>query len=150
MPVPRVVTLGLLLLGAGLAASQLARNARDVSLDDWRDGVSGYSTALVDGREAGKPVAFLFYTEWCTACKELRRDVLTLQPVKRYLDAYVRVEVDLDAGAAAQDLAKRFGVVGIPALYVIAARSGVVRPVRTRTGLTPTEFIAACRGAAGA
>jgi thiol:disulfide interchange protein DsbD len=148
MALPRLVSWSLALLGLGFAVTQLGLSARDASLADWR-GVSEYPSAVAEARDSGRPLALLFYTEWCSACKELRRSVLAAPEVKRYLQDFVRVKVDLDGGSAARALAERFGVLGVPTLFVIPPRPATSRPIAIRTGLTPSGFIAACRQVSG-
>jgi thiol:disulfide interchange protein len=147
MAAPRFLV-GLMVVGAlGFAASRLAPNAQDISLADWRDGPAAYPSALAEGRSGGRPVAIFFYTDWCGACKALRRNVLAVPEVQRYLEGFVRVKVDLDGGPAAQMLADRFGVRGVPALFVVPPGGGSARAIRAVSAATPDTFLAACRAA---
>lgn len=65
----------------------------------------------------GKKVLVDFYADWCTACKELEEKTFSDEAVKRAMDDYVLVQVNLTANdEAARTISSKFGIFGPPAI----------------------------------
>ena len=141
-----IATIGIA-LGVGLAAFQLSRTAQDASLSHWQGGVNGYATGLREQISTGKPMAVLFYTDWCSNCKKLRETVLSTPEVENFLGGFITVKVNPEENGANQALADSFGVAGYPTFLVIPPGDQEPRLVRRTSNVTPQQFIAACREA---
>lgn len=65
----------------------------------------------------GKKVLVDFYADWCTACKELEEKTFSDEAVKKAMDDYVLVQVNLTANdEAARAISSKFGIFGPPAI----------------------------------
>jgi thiol:disulfide interchange protein len=91
-----------------------------------------FEQALARAKAEGKMVFVEFSAVWCGPCQQMKRDTFTHPQVRARLAEYVPLFVDTDQEPA---LARRFGVRGIPAYYVmrpdrvlVLAGSGYVGP----------------------
>lgn len=67
-------------------------------------------------REAGKPLLFDFYADWCVACKEMEKYTFARPEVHAALDGFVLLKADVTANDAVdQALMQRLGIIGPPA-----------------------------------
>ena len=70
---------------------------------------------LAAAREAGKPLMFDFYADWCVSCKEMEKYTFTDPDVQAALADFVLLKADVTANDEAdQALMQRFGIVGPP------------------------------------
>jgi thiol:disulfide interchange protein len=121
------------------------------SLERWLNGAAGYARAVELQKELNVPIVVYFYTDWCGYCQNLDNLYLPSAPVQEYLRGVVKVRINPEHGRAEAALAKRYGVSGYPAFFVM--RQPEVRPVNVspfrRSGyLTPAAFADACRAVA--
>jgi thiol-disulfide isomerase/thioredoxin len=123
---------------------------------DWHRGAAGFSRAYEEARETGQPVLVYFYTDWCSYCRELDRELLADARVADYTCELIKVRINPERGAAEREIAIRYGVAGYPSLFVHGRGLGEPRKVRrqVREGgdwrlRTPAEFVATLRAAAG-
>lgn len=66
--------------------------------------------------EAGKPLLFDFYADWCVACKEMEKYTFARPEVHAALDGFVLLKADVTANDAVdQALMQRLGIIGPPA-----------------------------------
>lgn len=89
---------------------------------EWR---TDLDAALVEARQAGKPVLVDFKADWCPPCIAMKHDVWPDPDVERAVAAsYVPVMIDVDRDGATAD---RYGVRGIPTVLVLAHDGRVIR-----------------------
>lgn len=71
---------------------------------------------LAAARDAGKPVLFDFYADWCVSCKEMEKYTFTQPEVHAALADVVLLKADVTANDAVdQALMQRYGIIGPPA-----------------------------------
>lgn len=88
----------------------------------WR---TDLDAALIEARQAGKPVLVDFKADWCPPCIAMKHDVWPDPDVERAVTAsYVPVMIDVDRDGATAD---RFGVRGIPTVLVLGDDGRVIR-----------------------
>jgi thiol:disulfide interchange protein DsbD len=79
----------------------------------------------------GKPVLFDFYADWCVECKRMEHTTFVDADVRREMDQFVLLKVDVTAQNDADvALQRRFGIVGPPATLFFACGSDERRPLR--------------------
>jgi thioredoxin-related protein len=118
------------MLFASLAAAivlGLAGPARAAEAPTWKDWNSG----LKDAASASKPVIVDVYTDWCTWCKRMDKDVYSRADVRDYLSQHfvtVRLNAEYTTPARYQGkqytsrtLAERFRVNGYPTTIFLRA-----------------------------
>ncbi len=76
-----------------------------------------YQQASSTSKRENKPMLVKFYADWCSSCKALERDTLRTPQVETALREVVPVSINVDQ--ADPELASRFAVNGIPALFLI-------------------------------
>lgn len=82
---------------------------------------------LASARAARRPVMIDFSAEWCAACRLLDRNTYTAPDVVEQASRFVTVRIDVtNAGGATEDLARRFGVVGLPTVIFVSSRGAVL------------------------
>ncbi|MDB6164588.1 MAG: thiol:disulfide interchange protein [Xanthomonadaceae bacterium] len=104
--------------------------------------------ALTAARDAGKPVLFDFYADWCVSCKEMDRDTFSDPAVNAALAGFVLLKADVTANDAVdQALMQRFGIIGPPATLFFR-RGNERRPLRLIGFEKSAPFIERVRSAA--
>lgn len=108
----------------------------------WKDWNSG----LKEATSAGKPVLVDVYTDWCTWCKRMDRDVYTQPEVQKYLgEHFVTVKINAEYSTPAKyegknytsrSLAERFRVSGYPTTIFLRADGNHIANV---PGYVPPE-----------
>ena len=69
-----------------------------------------------------------FYAAWCAACRLLDRNAYTAPDVISNTDRFVTIRIDASNGdEAAEALAKRFGVRGLPTVAFVSSRGDVLK-----------------------
>lgn len=80
--------------------------------------IAGLEAAL---RETQKPVFIDVYADWCVSCKEFERDTLGDPAVRKALEAFTLIRVDVTASdIEARSLLQRFGLFGPPGMVFYA------------------------------
>ena len=86
------------------------------SVTRMKDDPPSLTEASARAKRELKPLVLDFYAEWCVSCKRMSRETFSDPKVKTLLDRCVLVEIDTDRYP---DLAKRFGVVGLPDIRLL-------------------------------
>lgn len=80
---------------------------------------------IARARDANLPVLVDFTADWCTACKDIDRNVLRDSDITRRLARVSVLRVDVTKGTdSLQNLMNRFDVVGPPTMLMIDAKTG--------------------------
>ncbi len=118
----------------------------------WYDGADGYRTAIEQRALRAAPMVLYFRTDWCPYCRRFDEEYLANQDVANWLSAAQRVQVNPESGADELALARRFGVRGYPAFFVIRADEGEARrvhPYRKGRSISVGQFLVELKQAAG-
>ena len=83
----------------------------------------GYASTLEAARAANKNVLVFFTADWCTYCEKMKNETLSNERVKKSMEKYVLYMCDTDEE---QNIAKSYGVQGIPAYFIINAEKSTV------------------------
>ncbi len=67
-------------------------------------------------RESSKPVLIDFWAPWCVNCKEIKETVLQEPEVKKQLEKFTFIEINVDERP---DLKERFSLIGVPAFIFL-------------------------------
>ncbi|MCF6344933.1 MAG: thioredoxin family protein [Thiomicrorhabdus sp.] len=132
------------LFGLAFIVLGLKNLSRDVSLNDWESQATGYAKALQQQKQSGKPIVVLFYTDWCGSCKVLKADILSSLEVKAFIENDVlAVKINPERGADVAGLAKEFGVIGYPMVFVVLNKKDEIeiRWIRKTSRISPQQFI---------
>lgn len=79
--------------------------------------VTDVQRGLAHARDLKMPVIIDFYADWCTACKELDKTTFSDTAVRRELDRFVCIRVNLTKETEqTRRIAREYGVRGIPVL----------------------------------
>ncbi|AUI69950.1 protein-disulfide reductase DsbD [Beggiatoa leptomitoformis] len=102
-------------------------------------GIEGLNQALAMAKQAGKPVMFDFYADWCVSCKEMEAFTFTDRNVQESLKDFVLLQADVTANDA-QDKAlyKQFGIFGPPAILFYGS-DGIEKRAYRVVGFTPAN-----------
>ncbi len=116
----RFVLLVVVFMAVIVVAGRLRHGNPDLDLVGWR---GSYDSAVVEAREADKPLLVVFGADWCGPCEQMKAHVFSDKQVADTIEAgFVPLRVDLTENGGPNDsLARRYGVSGIPALYVLDA-----------------------------
>jgi thiol:disulfide interchange protein len=104
-----------------------------------------FAAALAEAERLHKPLVVYFTADWCTYCRQLRREVLDRPEFQAAAERFVCVQVDADREAA---LCEQYRVRAYPTL-VLANPGGTA--IERIVGLTtPTALLAQMNAAATA
>lgn len=100
--------------------------------------VTDYPQAIAAAKCTGKPVFLFFSSTSCAPCQRMKSATLADPKVKTFLDTFAfPLYLDVEQN---KDLARKFGVSGIPAYFLIDGNENVLK--RGAGFKTPKEFIA--------
>lgn len=96
---------------------------------------------IEQANKAGEPVIIDFYADWCNPCRELEHITFTDPDVKKKLEYFTRLKVDLTVGNAVSDeIRKAFDISGVPTI-IFYGRDGIEAKELRLTGFEkPGEF----------
>jgi len=105
-----------------------------------------WSTQLDDslGKAADeyRPLVIFFHADWCPWCRRTHSEVFGDPAVRKQLEYFVRVQIDIDRNP---DIARKYGVRGVPALRVLSS-NGTVRGGEDQF-VTAPQMVTLLRGA---
>lgn len=90
---------------------------------------SNITNALTQGQRLDKPVMVDVYTDWCTWCKKLDRDVYTRPDVAAALNDFVAVKVNPETDPEARAFAEKMKVEGYPTILFLNAKGEEVHRI---------------------
>lgn len=111
----------------------------DSSASTWMEfSPSGLREALTDR----KPVIVEFTARWCPECRKLERKVLLDSDVMNELRRFVCFRVDMTFwSASSNELAKKYGVVGLPTIIFITSSGEEARHLRVEGFVDKEELL---------
>jgi thiol:disulfide interchange protein DsbD len=90
----------------------------------------------------GKRVMVDFSAEWCTACKEFEEKTFSDEAVKKAMDDFVLVQVDVTANDdASKAISKRYEIFGPPAIVFFDEKSQKIDTATIVGFKEPKEFL---------
>ena len=105
----------------------------------WR---TGFSAALAEAKQSGKPVLLDFWASWCPPCQVMKHDVWPDPKVRQaVIDGYIPVAVDVDA-AENQEVSSRYGISTIPSIVIVNAQGQVLKQGSFMSRSSLLEFLA--------
>lgn len=107
---------------------------------------TSYDAAMSQARTTGKPVILIFSAHWCGPCRMMKEEVYPSAAVSPFWNKFVWAYLDVDQSAN-QLAAQKFGVRGIPAIFVVGP-DGKQRASQAGSR-PPAEFAAWLSGHAG-
>ena len=106
------------------------------------------STAELDqklntAKSAGKPVMLDYYADWCVDCVRMENYTFSDQRVRRVLDNFVMLQVDVTdpQNKKTNDIKKRYGVYGPPAMLFFNSEGEEIDALRRYGYMNPDEFM---------
>jgi thiol:disulfide interchange protein DsbD len=137
--------LGLALLVGGIVYGTGAAGARERSRTSSLAWLHAYDEAVAHARAEGRPMIIDFWADWCTACKELDRNVWGDPRVQAEASRFVALKLDgTDGSDAFNALVDRFGVLGLPTVVLLDSR-GRDTPDPVLGAVTASEMISRLR-----
>ena len=128
----------LVVLIAFAAVTSLSMLLRPGEMSGWS---TDFKAATAEASRTGKPMLVDFDASWCGWCQEMRRTTWSDPQVRKALEGYVPVRIDVDQNP---ELASRYHVSGIPCVAVINASGDTIK--RNDGYLPPEPFLAWLRG----
>ena len=120
---------------AGASASEQVEFRRIKSLQDL-------DNALVQAGSSGKGAMLDFYADWCVECIRMEKNTFTDTGVQAQLGRLQLLQADVTANDVTdQELMKKFGIIGPPAILFFNRQGGEMRAYRLVGYFTPEEFM---------
>jgi thiol:disulfide interchange protein DsbD len=106
---------------------------------EWiTDAQQGFERAAASAR----PMVLDFTADWCTYCRELDGRTFSDPRVRKELDRFVRIRVDLSkVSPAERTLTERYAVYGLPAVLFLEPNGTPIPGRRINEFVTPEEFL---------
>ncbi len=138
--------LGLILLVGGIVYGIGAGGARERARAATFAWQHDYDAAVALARAEKRPMIIDFWADWCTACKELDRNVWADPRVRAEAARFVALKLDgTDGSDRFNAIVDRFGVVGLPTVVLLDPQ-GRESPERVLGAVPADEMIAHLRG----
>ena len=120
---------------AGASAGEQVEFRRIKSLQDL-------DNALVQAGSSGKGAMLDFYADWCVECIRMEKNTFTDTGVQEQLGRLQLLQADVTANDDTdQELMKKFGIIGPPAILFFNQQGGEMRAYRLVGYFTPEEFM---------
>lgn len=97
--------------------------------------------ALADARDNQMPVMVDVWADWCVACKEMERHVLSRPDVNLALNGYQLIKLDLTDSPDGERLLERFHLQGPPAYLFFDAKGGELKAFHLAGSLSAERFL---------
>lgn len=97
--------------------------------------------ALAEARRQQRPVMVDVWADWCVACKEMERDVLSRADVAEALAGFQLIKLDLTDSADGERLLERFRLQGPPAYLFFDSKGGELRAFHLSGSLSAARFL---------
>ena len=111
--------------GGPRAANGVGAQAQSHMAFDEVKGIDDLERRLTEAGQAGRPVMLDFYADWCVSCKELEKFTFSDPQVQAALKDAVLLQADVTRwNDNDKRLAKKFQVIGPPAVLFFDARTG--------------------------
>ncbi len=101
-----------------------------------------YDQALKNAAANNQPILLAFHAEWCGPCKYMAGEVYPKENVKKTMEKFIPVYVDIDKKS---ELADKYQVSGIPTYIVLNSKAEPVD--QFSGGQEPAEFMMALENA---
>jgi thiol:disulfide interchange protein DsbD len=107
---------------------------------------SNYSHAMKQAAEERKALLIDFSADWCGTCKEFEHGALRNTEVRKQLEKFVLLRVDMTSPSdEALDIASRFSVIGLPAVRFVNSDGEEMKELRVNEALPPDSFLTQLR-----
>jgi len=134
---------------AGLAQYTQGGNAETVHLGSEHSLFIRVSSAveldeqLAMAKNTGRPVMLDYYADWCVDCVRMENTTFSDPKVRQVLNNFVMLQVDVTDPRNTQtnDLKKRYGVYGPPAMLFFNADGDEIGALRRYGYMGPDEFV---------
>jgi len=115
----------------------------------WYDDSAGYDRALAEHVQNNRPLLLYFRTDWCSVCRRFDNAILPAPASQPCLSSVAKVRINPERGAREKSLAKRFGVNGYPALFLVGSVGATPRTLHNGLGggANPAKFNRSCLAA---
>lgn len=97
--------------------------------------------ALADARDNQMPVMVDVWADWCVACKEMEKHVLSRPDVAYALTGYQLIKLDLTDSPDGERLLDRFRLQGPPAYLFFDAKGGELKAFHLTGSLSAERFL---------
>ena len=103
--------------------------------------VNEVQQALVNAKAHGKPVMLDFFAEWCASCKQMDRTTLKDRRVRKALNDFIVLKVDLtENNAETKALLARYNIVAPPTFLFFDTNGNELDTLRLVGETTATTF----------
>lgn len=94
-------------------------------------------------QSSGRPVMLDYYADWCVDCIRMENNTFSDQRVRRVLAKFVMLQVDVTdpQNKKTEDIKKRYGVYGPPAMLFFNAEGDEINALRKYGYMDPDEFM---------
>ena len=98
---------------------------------------------LQRAKDARKPVMIDYYADWCVDCIRMENSTFTEPNVRQALEKFVMLQVDVTDpnNSSTNNIKKRYGVYGPPAMLFFDAGGDELKALRRYGYMNATEFI---------
>ncbi|NNC94344.1 MAG: thioredoxin family protein [Chitinophagales bacterium] len=108
--VSQFIKTGIFVFALFIVTESSAQNIDFKAYDNWEQ-------VVADAKKANKHIFVDVYTDWCSWCKKLDKDVFTAEGVASYYNkTFINIKLNAEDGAMGEKFAEKNGVNGFPTL----------------------------------